>query len=133
MAGLLRSSFWGFGFEVRSEIRLASGLLQIDHKLENLWWRHIFTWRHRQFFWDYFVSLVIFSYLPKFHVNIITCFGVMTIFFSKGMIINPEIENSPIRVLPSIWRLGWVKHTRCGANVSNKMLLNATKCQGNRF
>ena len=46
---------------------------------------------------------------------------------------NLEIENIPVRVLPNIWRLGSVKHTKCDANVSNKMLMNAAKCQGNSF
>ena len=35
--------------------------------------------------------------------------------------------------LPSIWRLGWVRNTKFGTNVSNKMLLNDAKCQGYNF
>ena len=38
-----------------------------------------------------FVSLVKFSYWFKFHVNIITGSGVMTIFFHKGL---PEISGN---------------------------------------
>ena len=38
------------------------------------------------------LSLVKFSYLPKFHVNIITGSGVMTIYFDKGLTRNPKIE-----------------------------------------
>ena len=66
------------------------------------------------FFCRCFVSLVKFSYWSKFHVNIITGSGVMTIFFYKGYQV-------------------WVKDTKFGTNVSNKMLLNAEKCQGYSF
>ena len=45
-----------------------------------------------KFFWRCFVSLVKFSYWSKFHVNIITGSGVMTIFFYKGLTGNPESE-----------------------------------------
>ena len=41
----------------------------------------------------FFVSLVMFNYWSKFHVNIITGFEVMTIFFYKGLTRNPEIRN----------------------------------------
>ena len=44
------------------------------------------------FFWRCFVFLVKFSYWSKFHVNIITGSGVMTIFFCKGLTRNPEIR-----------------------------------------
>ena len=81
-------------------------------------------------FWRCFVSLIKFSYWSKFHVNIITGSGVITIFFYKGLTRNPEIGNSPVWVLPSIWRLGQVRDTKFGKNVSNKMLLNAAKQQG---
>ena len=46
---------------------------------------------------------------------------------------NPEIGNTPIWVLPNIWRLGQVMDTKFGTNVSNRMLLNAAKCQGYSF
>ena len=108
-----------------------SGLLQIGQKFEKQQWRHNFlTWRHRQFFWRCFVSLVNFSYCSKFHVNIITGFGVMTIFFYKGLTRNLEIGNTPFWVLFNIWRLGQVMDTKFSRNVSNRMLLNAAKCQG---
>ena len=42
---------------------------------------------------SFFVSLVMFSYWSKFHVNIITGFEVMTIFFYKGLTRNLEIRN----------------------------------------
>ena len=81
----------------------------------------------------FFVSLVKFSYWSKFHVNIITGSGVMTIFFYKGLTWNPEIGNTHVWVLPKIWRLGQVRDTKLGMNVSHKMLLNAAKYQGYSF
>ena len=77
--------------------------------------------------------LVKFSYWSNFHVNIITSSGVMAIFFYKGLTRNPEIGNTHVWVLPNIWRLEWVRDTKFGTNVSNEMLLNATKCQGYSF
>ena len=84
-------------------------------------------------FWRGLVSLVKFSYWNKFHFNIITGSGVMTIFFYKGLIRNLQIWNTPVWVLPNIWRLGQVRNTKYGTNVSNEMLLNAAKCQGCSF
>ena len=46
-----------------------------------------------KFFWQYFISLVKFSYWSKFHVIIITGSGVMTIGFYKGLTRNPEITH----------------------------------------
>ena len=80
-----------------------------------------------------FVSLVKFSYWSKFHVNIITGSGIMTIFFHKGLTRNPEIGNTPVWVFPNIWRLGQVMDTKFGTNISNGMLLNAAKFQGYSF
>ena len=82
------------------------------------------------FFWRCFVFLVKFSYWSKFHFNIITGSGVMTISFYKGLTRNPEIGNTPVWVLPIIWRLGQVMDTKFGTNVSNKILLSAAKFQG---
>ena len=82
------------------------------------------------FFWRLFVSLVKVSCWSKFHVNIITSSGIMTIFFYKGLTRNPEIRNCPVLVLPNIWRLGWVmeiKFTKFVMNISNRMLLNDAK------
>ena len=112
----------------------ASRLLQIGQKSEKWQWRHNFpTWRQITIFWRWFVSLVKFSYWSKFHVNIITSSGFMTIFFHKGLTRNPEIGNAPVWVLPNIWRLGQVMGTKFGTNVSNRMLLNAAKFQGYSF
>ena len=85
------------------------------------------------FFWRCFVSLVKFSYWSKFHVNIITGSGIMTIFFYKRLTRNLEIRNTPLWVLPNIWRLGQVVDTKLGRNVTNKTLRNAAKFQGYRF
>ena len=85
------------------------------------------------FFWRFSLSFVKFSYWSKFHVNIITSSEVMIIYFYKGSTRNPEIRNTPIWVLPNIWRLGQVSDTKFGMDVSNEMLLNAKKCQGYSF
>ena len=84
-----------------------------------------------KFFWPCSISLVKFSYWPKFHVNIMT--GVTKIFAYKGLTRNLEIVNTPVWVLPSILRLGQVRDTKFGPNVSNKMLLNGLKCTGYGF
>ena len=55
-----------------------------------------------KFFWRCFISLVKLSYWSKFHVNIITDSGIMTIFFYKGLTRNPEIGNTPVWVLLEI-------------------------------
>ena len=75
------------------------------------------------FFWSCLVFPVQFSYWLNFHVNIITGSGVMTISFYKGLSRNPDIRNTPFWVLLNIWRLGRVRNTKLGTNVSNKMLL----------
>ena len=51
--------------------------------------------------------------------------GVTTSFVYKGLTRNPVIGNTPVWVLPNIWRLGWVRDTKFDMNVYNKMLLNA--------
>ena len=43
------------------------------------------------------------------------------------------IRHTPVYVLPNIWKLGWVRDTTFGTNVSNKRLLNAAKYQGYSF
>ena len=84
-----------------------------------------------KFFWPCSISLVKFSYWPKFHVNIMT--GVTKIFAYKGLTRNLEIVNTPVWILPSILRLGQVRDAEFGQNVSSKILLNALKCQGYGF
>ena len=56
--------------------------------------------------------------------------GVETILVYKGLTRYVEIVNTPAWVLHNIWRLGQVRDTEFGTNVSNKMLLTAPKCQG---
>ena len=86
-----------------------------------------------KFFWRCIVSLAKFSYWSKFHANIITGSGIMTIFFYKGLTRNPEIGNTPVWVLPNIWRLERVMDTKLGTNFSNRKLLNAVNFQGYSF
>ena len=109
-------------------------MLQISRKSEKWQCHHnrhnLLTWRHCQNFRGCRVSLVKFSYWSEVHVNIITGSGVMTIIVYKGLIKNPKIGNTPGWGLPNIWRLGQVRDTKFGTNVSNKKLLNAPKCQG---
>ena len=84
-------------------------------------------------FWRCFVSLVKFSNWSKFHVNIITGSGVITVFFCKWLTRNPEIGHTLVWVLPIIWRLGPVRNTKFGTGVSNETLLNVVKCQSYSF
>ena len=55
------------------------------------------------------------------------------IFFYKRLTRILEIGNTTVWVLPNIRRLGWVRDTKFGRNVSNEMLLNAAECQGYSF
>ena len=107
----------------------ASWLLQIGRKLKKWQWCHNFlAWRHPQIFCSCSVSHFEFSYWFKFHVNIITGFGVMTISFCKGLNRNSEIGNNSVWVLLIIWRLGQFRNIKFGTNVSKKcdwMLQNA--------
>ena len=109
-------------------------MLQIGHKSKK-WQRrqNLLAWRHRQIFWRCFISLAKFSYCSKFHLNVITGPGVMTLFFYKGLTRKPEIRNTSAWVLPNIWRLGKVKDTKFGTNFYNEMLLNSAKCQCSSF
>ena len=85
------------------------------------------------FFDVFFVFLVMFSYWSKFHVNIISGSGVMTIFFYKGLTRNPEIGYNPVWVLPNIWGQGRVRNAKFSTNVSNEILPNVAKCQSYSF
>ena len=94
------------------------------------WHHNLLTWCHRQIFFDIaFVSLFKFIDWSKFHVNIITDSGVMTIFLYKWLTRNLDIGNTSVWVLPNIWRLEKVRDTEFGTNVSNVIVLNVTKCQ----
>ena len=87
----------------------------------------------KKIFWRYRVPLANFSYWPKFHVNVISGYRVITVFLYKRLTINPEIRYTPVWVLPNIWRLRQVRDTNFGTNVFSKMLLNAAKCQSYSF
>ena len=91
------------------------------------------TWCHFQIFWRCFVSLVNFSYLSKCHIRIITGSWVMTVLILWGIKKKSKSQVGPALVLPNIWRLGQVRDTKFGTNVSNKILLNAAKQQGYSF
>ena len=80
-------------------------------------------------FWRSFVCLVKFSYWSKFCVNIITGSGVMPIFSYKELTSNPEIGN----ILSDFCSVSEIWDSKFGKNISNKMLLNAAKCQGYSF
>ena len=113
-----------------SGFRIATNWQKMNiNKFEKWQWRHNFrTWRYRQNFSRCFVFLIKFSYWSKFHVNIISGSGVITIFFYKGLTRNPEIGNTLVWVLPNIWRLEKVGDTTFDTNVSKKycwMLNNA--------
>ena len=84
----------------------------------------------RKIFWRHSIPLVKFSYWSKFHVNIIQVLELWQFSFIRDW---PEIGNTTVWVLPNIWPMGRVRDTKFGTNVSNKMLLNAAKCQGYRF
>ena len=61
-----------------------------------------------------------------------TGYEVRTNFVYKELTRNLEIGNTPIRVLPNIWRLEQVTDIKFGTNVFDEMygiLLNTAKCQ----
>ena len=81
-----------------------------------------------------FYDVAVFPLLSfSYSSNMIFGRGVMTIFVYKVLTRNPKIGNTPVWVLPNISRLGQVRDTKFGTNVSNKMLLNAAKWQGYSF
>ena len=67
-----------------------------------------------KFFWRSRVSISKFRYWSNIYVNIITGSGVITIFVDKGLTRNPETKDTPVRILPNIWRLGQVRYTKFG-------------------
>ena len=117
--------------QILQTIRPESGIqiapLAVNWKNDN----HVTTYRNDviinffNFLLFFLSSLVTF---PSF-MSIITGSGVMTISFYKGLTKNLKIGNTPVWVLPNIWRLEQVMNTKFGTNISNKILLNAAKCQ----
>ena len=136
LSGVFRGSVCGgegLG-KITSHLKLVRIMLETWNLVENFlvekWqWRYNFPKIH-QIFWPYNSSLM-FSCWPKFHTN--TMNGVAKIFAYKRLTRNLEIVNTPLWVLPSILRLRQVRDTEFGPNVSNKMLLNAPKCQDYGF
>ena len=57
----------------------------------------------------------------------------MAISFYKRLTGSVEIKNTPVWVLPNIWKLGQVRNAKLDTKVYNKILLNAEKCQGYNF
>ena len=53
--------------------------------------------------------------------------------FIRDLIRNLEFGNTPVWLLPNIWRLGQIGNTKFATNVSNKILLNAAKRKGYSF
>ena len=53
--------------------------------------------------------------------------GVMTVFIYKELTRNLKIGNTTVCVFPNIWRLGPVRDTKFGTNVSARMY--TAKCQ----
>ena len=118
-------NFTDYAFEIRLP---DCSKLAINWKNGNdvtIFWNGVIV----KFYWQCFVSLVKLSYWFKFHINIMTGSGVMTILFFKGVTRNP----TPVSVLPNIWRLGLVRDTRFGTNAPSKVLLNVAKCKANSF
>ena len=82
-------------------------------------------------YWRCFVSLV--KLLVQSISSLILEFWGYDDFFYKRLAGNLEIGITAIGVLPNIKRLGQIRDTKFGTDVSNKMLLNAAKCQGYSF
>ena len=77
-----------------------------------------------------FFNVVLFplsSFVSKFHFNIITGSGVMTVFVYKGLTRNLEIGNTRVWISPYNSALRQARDSKFGANISNKKLLNAVK------
>ena len=83
---------------------MAPWWLQIGHKSEKcngviVWWHDVIV----KFIWRCRVSLVKFSHWSKFHVNIMTRSGVMTIFNYWPEIRKSEIPLSEICTISGDW------------------------------
>ena len=61
-----------------------------------------------------------------------TASGVTTVYFYEGLTRNLEIGNTPLWVLPNIWRQVSYRY-QIGTNVPNEILLNAAKYQVTAF
>ena len=81
-------------------------------------------------FGSYFVSFVKFSYSSKFHVNIITGSGIMTILFYKGLTKNPEIGIPPSGFCPISWDGGklWIPRFSRMSLIEYYWMLQNSRC-----
>ena len=75
------------------------------------------------------IYLANFSYWSKFDANILTAFGAITIFVSKGFDQKSRNGKDPVGVLSNIQKLWQVNITNFGMLFSHEKLLNAAKCQ----
>ena len=105
------------------------GELHFSAIKQEIFWHYVII----NFFWYWLVSLFKFSYWSKFHDNTITGSVVMIVDFYKVLTRNSEIGYTPDWVFPNMWRLGQVRNTKFGMNLSNKMLLHAAKYQSYSF
>ena len=83
-------------------------------------------------FWRCFVSLVNFSYWSSF-MSISSLVLELWYFLLKGINQKSGNRKYPGWVLHNIWRLGQVRGTKFGKDVSIEMLLNTAKCEGYSF
>ena len=89
------------------------------------------TWRHCQIFFDVVLFLLSSSVTGTSFMPVSPL--VLELWQFSSIRDWPGIRKYPRLSLPNIWRLGRVRDTKFGPNVSNKMLLNAAKCQGYSF
>ena len=124
---------WKCKFYKLCVCNLVSGLLQIacnqkkTMTLQYLWHDVIAT------FFDFVLSFCQVQLLVQVSCQYRHWSWSYDNFFYKRLTKNPEIGNIPVSVLPNICRLGQVRGTKFGTNISNEMLLNTAKCQGYSF
>ena len=85
------------------------------------------------FFWRYFFLLSSLVTGPSFMPISSLVLELWQFSFIKDWWEIRKSGDTPVWVLPNIWRLGRVMDTKFGTNVSNRMLLTATKFQGYSF
>ena len=72
---------------------------------------------------QFFVTLPYFFQVSGPSLMSISGLVITIILVVKDLTRNPEIENTPVWVLSIVWRLGQVRVTKFGMNVSNKKFL----------
>ena len=121
-------SFADYGSGIRL---LVCSKLTVNWKKDNdvtISWHDVIV----EFFWRYFVSLVKFNGRSFMSISSLVL-ELWQFTFIRDWPEIPEIGNTPVLLLPDIWRLGRVRDTKFTGNISNEMLLNAAKCQGYSF